>query len=49
VPPEVPEDDRWVTEVTFDEPGTYILQGRADDGGLFTDNMVTIRVSRPVL
>ncbi len=49
VPPELPEDGRWVTEVTFDEPGTYVLQGRADDGGLFTDKRVTIRVSRPVL
>jgi len=49
VPPELPEDGRWVTEVTFDEPGTYVLQGRADDGGLFTDKRVTVRVSRPVL
>ena len=31
------------------EPGTYVLQGRADDGGLFTDKRVTVRVSRPVL
>ena len=49
VPPELPEDGRWVTEVTFHQPGTYVLQGRADDGGLFTDNRVTVRVSRPVL
>jgi len=49
VPPELPEDGRWITEVTFHEPGTYVLQGRADDGGLFTDRQVTIRVSRPVL
>ena len=49
VPPELPEDGRWVTEVTFHEPGTYVLQGRADDGGLFTDRQVTVRVSRPVL
>jgi hypothetical protein len=49
VAPDLPEDDRWVTEVTFHEPGTYILQGRADDGGLFTDSRVTIRVTRPVL
>jgi hypothetical protein len=45
----LPEDGRWVTEVTFHEPGLYVLQGRADDGGLFTDNRVTVRVSRPVL
>ena len=49
VAPELPEDGRWVTEVTFHEPGTYVLQGRADDGGLFTDSRVTIRVTRPVL
>ena len=49
VPPELPEDGRWVTEVTFHVPGTYVLQGRADDGGLFTDKRVTVRVSRPVL
>ena len=49
VPPDLPEDGRWVTEVTFHEPGTYVLQGRADDGGLFTDKRVTVRVSRPVL
>jgi hypothetical protein len=49
VPPELPEDGRWVTEVTFHEPGTYVLQGRADDDGLFTDKRVTVRVSRPVL
>jgi hypothetical protein len=28
---------------------TYVLQGRVDDGGLFTDNQVAVRVSRPVL
>ena len=49
IAPELPEDGRWITEVTFHEPGTYILQGRADDGGLFTDRQITIRVSRPVL
>ena len=49
VPPELPEDGRWVTEVTFHKPGTYVLQGRADDGGLFTDSQVTVRVSLPVL
>ena len=49
VAPDLPEDDRWVTEVTFHQPGTYVLQGRADDGGLFTDSRVTVRVSRPVL
>lgn len=43
-PPELPEDGRWITQVTFDKPGTYVLRGRADDGGLFTDHDVTVHV-----
>ncbi len=45
-PSELPEDGRWVTQVTFDEPGTYVLRGRADDGGLYADVEVTVRVAR---
>ncbi len=48
VPPELPEDGRWVTEVTFSEPGTYVLRGRADDGGLTTDRDVVVTVRPPV-
>ncbi len=49
-PPEAPEDDLWRTTVTFDEPGTYVLRGRADDGGLFSDVEVTVHVTdRPTL
>ena len=44
VPPPVPEDGRYVTHVTFPEPGTYVLRGRADDGGLFADIEVTVQV-----
>lgn len=43
-PPKLPEDHRWVSEVTFDEPGTYVLHGRADDGGLYTDVEVKVNV-----
>jgi len=46
-PPEPPEDGRWVSEVVFSQPGTYVLRGRADDGGLYTDVEVTIHVERP--
>jgi len=46
-PPELPEDDRWIARVTFDTPGTYVLRGRADDGGLWADVDVIIDV-RPV-
>ena len=49
VPPELPEDGRWTVEVTFSEPGTYILRGRADDGGLFTDRDVVVTVRPPTL
>jgi hypothetical protein len=42
--PKLPEDGRWVSEVTFSEPGTYVLHGRADDGGLYTDVEVLVQV-----
>jgi len=43
--PEAPEDGEWTVEVTFDRPGTYVLRGRADDGGLYDDTDVTINVT----
>ncbi len=48
VPPELPEDGRWTVTVTFDRPGRYVLRGRADDGGLYTDVEVTV-VVRPAV
>jgi hypothetical protein len=48
VPPELPEDGVWITEVTFTRPGTYVLRGRADDGGLYTDQRVTVHVGPPI-
>jgi hypothetical protein len=42
--PPVPEDGEWTVQVTFDKPGTYVLRGRADDGGLYGDADVTIIV-----
>jgi hypothetical protein len=44
-PSELPEDGRWVTRVTFDQPGTYVLRGRADDGGLYSDVSITVSVA----
>jgi hypothetical protein len=44
-PPPVPEDGIYETTVTFDQPGTYILWGRADDGGLYHDQYVTVNVN----
>ena len=49
IPPELPEDDLWITEVTFTEPGTYLLRGRADDGGLYTDREILVTVRAPTL
>lgn len=44
-PPEVPEDGRYNVKASFDKPGTYILWGRADDGGLYHDQYITVEVS----
>ncbi|MDO8910182.1 MAG: hypothetical protein Q7W55_16970 [Pseudohongiella sp.] len=44
-PPPIPEDGVYETTVTFDQPGTYILWGRADDGGLYHDQYVTVNVN----
>jgi hypothetical protein len=45
-PPPFPEDGRQTVQVTFDEPGTYVLCARADDGALTGDEMVTVTVTR---
>ncbi|MBT3529771.1 MAG: hypothetical protein HOF74_00275 [Gammaproteobacteria bacterium] len=45
VPPEMPEDGVVEVSVSFDEPGTYLLWGRADDGGLYTDQYLTVNVT----
>ena len=44
--PEPPSDGRWVTQVTFQEPGTYVLRAVASDGSLFTYGNVTVTVTR---
>ena len=45
LPPELPEDGMIEVKATFDEPGTYILWARADDGGLYNDDYITVRVT----
>jgi hypothetical protein len=45
-PPAAPADNRWTSTVTFDQPGTYVLRGRADDGALLDDREVTITVTK---
>jgi hypothetical protein len=42
--PDPPADGKWVTQATFQEPGTYVLRAEACDGSLFTyaDMIVTV-------
>jgi hypothetical protein len=44
--PKLPADGKVPVQVTFDEPGTYVLRCRADDGALVADEEVTIIVTR---
>jgi hypothetical protein len=44
--PELPVDGKWTATAIFDEPGTYVLCARADDGALTSDNQVTVTVTR---
>ena len=43
--PEPPADGRWTADVTFSEPGTYVLRAVASDGSLFTYENVTVTVT----
>ena len=43
--PEPPQDGKWVTQVTFREPGTYVLRAVASDGSLFTYQNVAVTVT----
>ena len=45
VPPPVPEDGIYRVRAVFDRPGEYVLWARADDGGLYNDAYVTVRVT----
>jgi len=46
VPEPMPADGKVTVQVTFDQPGTYILRCRADDGALLGDQELTIIVTR---
>ncbi len=45
LPPEAPEDGLYQVTATFEKPGTYVLWGRADDGGLYHDGYITVNVT----
>ena len=44
--PKIPDDGLQPVQVTFSQPGTYVLRCRADDGALVADEEVTIVVVR---
>jgi len=44
IAPDMPADGKVVVNATFAEPGTYVLRGLADDGGLFEGDEVTVTV-----
>jgi hypothetical protein len=44
--PEVPPENRWTADVTFDQPGEYVLRGIASDGSMFTYQNLNVTVTR---
>jgi len=45
VAPDMPSDGRVVVRATFAKPGTYVLRGLADDGGLTSGEDITVTVT----
>jgi hypothetical protein len=43
--PPQPPDGKWTVQVTFDEPGTYVLRWHASDGALWADEDITVTVT----
>ena len=43
--PDVPPDNRWVADVTFQEPGDYVLRVVASDGSHFSYENVMVEVA----
>ena len=46
VAPPAPADGNWKVNVTFDDPGTYVMRWHATDGALWADENVTVVVTR---
>ncbi len=44
--PEPPEDNRWESTVTFDQPGEYVLRAVASDGSMFSYQNLNVTVTR---
>jgi hypothetical protein len=45
-PPPVPPGNKWVHNVTFREPGTYVIRAQVRDGYLFANEDLTFTVTR---
>ena len=45
-PPPIPAEGKHTAQVTFAEPGTYVLRARADDGALVADDELTVVVGQ---
>ena len=43
--PEIPADNRWRTQATFQEPGEYVLRAMASDGSQWTYEEVRVDVA----
>jgi hypothetical protein len=43
--PPAPADGKWTVQVTFDQPGTYVLRWHASDGALWADEDITVTVA----
>ncbi len=46
VAPPAPADGKWTVQVTFDQPGQYMLRWHASDGALWVDQDITVNVTR---
>ena len=46
VAPPPPPDGKWEVQVSFDEPGEYVLRWHASDGALTTDQDIKVNVTR---
>jgi hypothetical protein len=44
-PPPIPPGNKWVHNITFDEPGTYVIRGQVHDGYHYVNRDVTFTVT----
>jgi hypothetical protein len=44
-PPPIPPGNKWTHNVTFSEPGTYVLRGQAHDGFNYVNEDITFTVA----